>query len=288
MDSYFIDDSEDGYGQVFVPRGPWQPSYTDLVEKQQIAVVRLSASAGWQGSDLQFLQELPNLRGIEVYSPEVRDASVIGSLHRLQLVGLDCKLRTRIDFGALRELEVVKATWAGAIEGVLECAGLKHLNLSNWPASDLDSLARLTQLAKLLLTSRKLTSLRGIDVLGALEWLDLDSCPKLTSVEGIQACQSIWHLELTSCKAIHKISPIGELGSLRELHLDENGEIESLEPLRHCRLLERLSFFGTTRVVDGKLSAVEELPRLKTLRFAPRRHYDRSRDDILHTTRHNQ
>jgi len=284
MRGYFVDDSEDGYGQVFVPRGPWQADYNNVIEKQQIGVVRLSAAMGWRGTDLDFLRGLPNLRGVEIYSPEIRDASVIASLHELRLVGLDCDLRTPIDFSGLVELEVVKARWAGAIKSVLKNSAVKHLNLSNWPSDDLESLASMTRLAKLQLTSRKLTSLRGIGALKSLEWLDLHACPKLTSVEGIRGCQSIWHLEVTSCKAVHEISEIGELGALRELHLDDNGEIESLGPLRRCKLLEKLSFFGTTRILDGKISAVEGLPRLETLRFAPRRHYDRTRDDIIRGT----
>ena len=281
MGAYFIDDSEDGYGKVFVPRGPWQPGYTDLVGKEHIPVVRLSAAMGWRGTDLHFLRELSNLRGVEIYAPEVRDASVIASLHGLQLVGLDCDLRTPIDFGELQELEVVKARWTGAIRSLLHSSGLKHLNLSNWPGDDLESLGSMSRLTKLQLTSRKLRSLRGIDALKSLEWLDLHACPKLTSLEGIRCCRSITHLEVTSCKAVHEISEIGELGALRELHLDDSGELESLEPVRGCQLLEKLSFFGTTRILDGKISALEDLPRLKTVRFAPRRHYDRTRDAIV-------
>lgn len=280
MEAYLIDDSEEGYGQVFVPRGPWQPGYTDLVGQKRIPVVRLSAAMGWRGADLHFLRELPNLRGVEIYAPEVRDVSVIASLHRLQLVGLDCDLRTPIDFGELQELEVVKARWSDAIRSLLHIAGLKHLNLSNWPGYDLESLGSMSRLQELLLTSRKLRSLRGIDALKSLEWLDLHACPKLTSLEGIRCCRFMTHLEVTSCKAVHEISEIGELGALRELHLDNNGELESLEPIRQCHLLEKLSFFGTTRILDGRISALEDLPRLKTVRFAPRRQYDRTRDAI--------
>jgi Leucine-rich repeat (LRR) protein len=168
----------------------------------------------------------------------------------------------------------------GAISSVLRNSGLKHLNLSNWPFDDLEALALMTRLTKLLLTSKKLVSLRGIDALISLKWLDLHACQRLKSIEGIQACQSISRLEITSCKAVHDISELGELGALVELHLDDGGEIESLDPLQRCTLLEKLSFFGGTRIRDGKISAIEGLPRLKTLCFAPRRHYDRTRDAV--------
>jgi hypothetical protein len=285
MGDYFFDDSEDGYGRVFVPRGPWEPAYRELVAKENVAVVRLSAAMGWRGSDLGFLQELRELKGVEVYSSEVRDASVIGTLSKLRLVGLECELRRPIDFTALPELEVVKATWKSALDSLLQCSGLRHLNLVNWPGADFRLLVKMTQLAKLQITSRKLSALRGIAALQALEWLDLHACPKLSSLEEIQSCTSLRHLEITSCKGVRDISPSGDLRLLRELHLDDGGDIETLLPIQECKLLERLSFFGTTRIADGRLSVLELLPSLQTLRFAPRRHYDRTREELLYGKR---
>jgi hypothetical protein len=282
MVNYSFDQSEDGYGRVFVPHGPWERGYNALVVKEQIAVVRLSAAMGWRGTDLEFLKELGELRGIEIYSLDVRDATVIGSLRHLRLVGLECDLRAPIDFTALSKLEVVKATWKRALEGLLQCSQLKHLNLVNWPGASLRALANMTRLAKLQITSRKLSALSPISSFQELEWLDLCACPKLTSLEDVRSCAGLRRLDVTSCKAIRDISPIGSLVLLRELHLDEDGDIESLLPLQACKQLEKLSFFGTTRIVDGRVSVVEALPHLRTLRFAPRRHYDRTRDEILH------
>lgn len=281
MTDYILDESDDGYGRVFVPRGPWQPGYNDLIAKQRIPVVRLSTAMGWRGTDVQFLRQLYDLRGVEIYSPDVRDVSAIASLRNLCVVGLDCDLKVPVELSQLSELRVVKATWKSALKSVLQCSGLKHLNLTNWPDVDLRSLASMTRLAKLQLTSRKLVSLRGITAFSALEWVDLHACPKLESIDEIRACAGVSHLEVTSCKGVRDISAIGELGSLRELHLDNDGDIETMIPLQRCKLLERLSFFGDTRVIDGKLSVLEQLPRLTTLVFAPRRHYDRTRSEIL-------
>ena len=266
---------------MLVPRGPWTPRYTDLVRQQQVPVVRLSESAGWRGTDVRFLLELPELRGVEIYAWQVRDASVIATLRNLRLVGLECDLRVPIDFGQLPELEVVKARWNGAIQDVLNNPNLEYLNLSNWPMEDLQRLESMDRLARLALTSRKLRSLRGIDALKSLGWLDLYACPSLTSLEGIQNCQSMSRLDVSSCRAVHEISEVGELGSLRELELNNNGDLESLEPLRRCQSLERVSFFGTTRILDGKISVLEELPRLKKVVFGRRRHYDRKREELI-------
>jgi hypothetical protein len=278
---YFVDESEDGFGRVFVPRGPWRPAYLELVKERQVEGVRLSAAMGWSGTGVEFLGALPHLKGVEIYSPEVHDASVIGSLSQLQLVGLDCNLRAPIDFRRLSQLEVLKARWTEAIKSVLENDRLRRLNLSHWPGVDLGAIRLMPRLSRLQLTSATLASLGGIGALKSLEWMDLHRCPKLASLDGVQLCQTLWHLEITRCKAVHEISALGALPELRELHLDDNGEIDSLEPIRGCKFLERVSFLGTTCIRDGRISALEELPALKTLRFTPRAHYDRTRESIL-------
>lgn len=281
MREYLLDETDGGYGRVFVPCGPWKPTYGELVAREKVAAVRLSAAMGWRGSDLGFLEDLPELRSVEVYSWDVRDASAISTLRKLRLVGLQCNLRRPIDFMALRELEVVKATWKPALESLLQCSHLKHLNLMNWPSVDFQPLAKLTRLAKLQITSRQLSDIRGISALQSLEWLDLHSCPNLSPIEDIRSCVNLRHLEMTSCKRVSNIAPVGDLRLLHALHLDGGGNIQSITPLRGCPLLEVLSFFGTTRIEDGQLSVIEMLPHLRTLRFAPRRHYDRKREDLL-------
>ncbi len=272
MGDYFFQESEDGYGRVFVPKGPWRPEYNELIARQKVKVVRLSDSMGWKGPDVDFLAELHFLEGVEIYSWDVRDASVIGLMNQLRLVGLQCDLRKQIDFSALRRLEVVKATWKKQLSGVLQCRELKHLNLTNWPQEDLEALEGMRKLAVLQLTSRKLTSLDGISKLAALERLDLHACPKLTSLAASRSCARIHHLEISSCRGVSNLSAVGTLQALRVLALDDCGDIDSLTPIQSCRDLETLSFLGTTRVLDGDLALISDFPRLRKLRFAPRRH----------------
>ena len=142
----------------------------------------------------------------------------------------------------------------------------------------------MARLERLDLTSRKLISLRGVESLQSLQWLDLYACTKLDALDPIGLCPKIRHLAITSTKRFKDISPIGSLESLRVLHLDDDGEFESLKPLLRCTLLEELSFFGTTRITDGKISVLEQFKHLRTLRFTPRRAYDRTRKEILAET----
>lgn len=284
MSEYFVESEErtgHRYGRVLVLRGPWKPEFASYMGREGIDGLRLSASVGWKGADLQVLSELSFLRSLEIYSQEVRDCSVIGSLKELRLLGLECDLRGSIDFEPLAKLEVVKVTWAKALEGVLRCEQVSHFNVSNWPDLDLFRLAQLIRLRELLVTSRKLDSLRGISVFNLLERLDLHGCPKLTTLEGVDSCRRLTSFSLSACKAVGDVSVLASLTGLREVELDSCGEIRSLSPLAALRGLERLSFDGDTRILDGDLSFIEALPALRTLVFAPRRSYNRTRTELM-------
>lgn len=158
---YWLTESEEGFGTVFVPRGPWRSAYNDLMETKNVQVIRLSYSAGWREADVGFLAQFPNLRGAEIYSWEVRDVSVLERLSQLRVLGLECDLRKPVDLSKLPMLEVVFATWKKALDSLFQCSGLWYLNVVNWPAEDLQPLAAMAKLERLRLSSRKLLSDRG-------------------------------------------------------------------------------------------------------------------------------
>ncbi len=276
-----IRESEHGFGRVFIPSGLWKPEYSTFLRSEGIDGLRLSNSAGWKGSDLQFLSELPFLRSLEIYSWGVRDCSALSSLSELRLVGLECDVRGSVDFGPLGKLEVVLLSWAKAIEGVLQCRRIRNLNVSKWPGVDLMSLTEMEELRELNVSSQKLHSLDGISEFSLLESLDLDRCPKLTSLEGVESCHRMTSFSLSSSKAVVDISVLARCKSLRVVELDSCGAIESLAPLAALHDLERLSFDGDTRVLDGDLSFVESLPKVRELVFAPRGSYNRTRKGLL-------
>lgn len=278
--AYQIRDSEHGLGRVFIPCGPWQSSFGDVIRRERIAGLRLSDSMGWRGHGLQFVAELPLLQSFELYSWQVSDASILSSLSELRLLGVEADLRGELDFGPLSKLEVALLRWVKPLEGVTNCRQLRHFNVSSWPDADLARLAQLTKLQVLHLYSRKLQSLRGIAAFPHLERLDLHGCPKLTSLEGVETCRRLTSVSLSACR-IDAVSIMATLPSLRTLALDSCGDLKTLSPLTELRELESLSFNGNTRVLDGDLSVLERLPKLRALVFAPRRSYNRTRLQLL-------
>jgi hypothetical protein len=71
------------------------------------------------------------------------------------------------------------------------------------------------------------------------------------------------------------------LVNLRFLGISECGEVESLAPIGSLDQLEVLYAWGSTRIVDGDLSPLARLPRLKELSVRDRRDYKPRVADLL-------
>jgi len=119
-----------------------------------------------------------------------------------------------------------------------------------------------------------MTSLEAIADLSKLEKLELFGFRKLDSLNGIERLTSLRSLTLDGCSLLSDLKPLSELSNLE--HLDVSGwkSITTLSPLRSLDKLRAFCFAGErTKVVDGDLSPLEDLPQLSMLMFGPRQHY---------------
>ncbi|MES0883618.1 hypothetical protein [Roseibium sp. SCP14] len=280
-DEYFIWHDERDNHRYLVLKGPWQSRFKPVMEQFCATGLRLSRSLGWQNEPLTFLEELPELTGLEIYDWDVKDLTPLASLPGLQTLGLQCRFASAPDFLSFSRLQNVYITWRPRAEALLLHEGLTRLSVENYPGDDLTPLARLNRLKELRLTSRKLSSLLGIGNLPALKRLDLYSCPKLSSVEPLTACNRLKTLEIETCKQIGSLNGIEALSKLKTLHLINCGKLPTLRPLAGLRELERFHFHENTTILDGDLSVLLELPSLAAVSFADKSSYRPRRDEVL-------
>lgn len=267
-------------GRCLVLTSSWTDDFIKVIEKEKIDVLRLSDSAGWSGDDLSFLEHTPTLRGIEIYSWNIKDITPISHLNKLEYIGLQCEFSKAPDFNEFESLKICKLLWRPKAKSVLNCSKLTLLNISNYPFENLQSISEMKQLQRLQLTSKKLVSLEGIESLEKLEILDIANSSKLSSLEGVDKCTHLKNVEFESCKNVSDISLLGTLEELRKLHIIDCAKLGSLSTLASCSNLEELYFTGSTNVEDGDLNIVDELPNLKKMWFADKRHYSHKRDEI--------
>lgn len=279
-DRFFIDDAENDMGRCLVLTAPWSDDIKLTIEKENISVLRLSQSAGWKGEDISFLTELPNLRGVEVYSWGVKDLSPLKGLRKLEYLGLQCEFTKAPDFSDFKSLKICKLFWRPKAKTVFSCSGLVLLNIVNYPYNDLTNIECMGGLQRLQLTSKKLASLSGIEKFTSLSKLDLADCFKLENLSGVEICQQLETIELEGCRKIQDISLLGELENIKNLALTDCGKICSLQSLSKCLFLENICFVGDTVIEDGMLAPLLDIPQLKKMWFVDKKHYSHKRDHV--------
>lgn len=260
---------------------PWSDDFKSIIDKENIAMLRLSQSAGWNGNYISFINYLPSLSGVEIYSWGVKDITPLESISNLEYLGLQCEFTKAPDFSKLKKLKVLKALWRPKAKTIFSCDELNLLNIVNYPSENLTELNRMSLLRRLQLTSKKIKSLSGIEELSSLSILDLADCPKLEDLSGIDKCQQIEIVEIENCKRVYDIAILSELKNLKEIVLIDCGTVKSLRPLAHSQSLESIPFIGDTTIEDGDLTSLLDIPTLKKMWFANKCHYTHTREQVM-------
>lgn len=262
----------DGFPGLYVKHGGWRSEYSDLIRKNNL----LALSVAVVESDLGFLEDHRDLRLLTLNAAAVADLRPLEGLRRLQMLTLNLPGRPRgeLDFTAMPELRELGLYWNSGFDSLFDASGLEKLWLFNPPDPDLHRLRRLKRLTRLELSQgRKLMSIEGIESLSSLAFLGLYGQQGLESLAGIERAKTLRELNIESCKRLRAIHALAGLEGLEVLGLKNCGEIESLHPLTALQDLGALYAWESTNVLDGDLSPLLALPRLRILAMQSRRSY---------------
>ncbi|MEM7262109.1 MAG: hypothetical protein AAF488_08970 [Planctomycetota bacterium] len=241
--------------------------------------IRLSSSAGWSDSNLEFLRDLPFLHGLDVYCWSLQDVEAIESLQELRHLGLEVESKHPLRFDNFPRLQSLLVTWRPGFESSLSTKSLRYLNVERFPYRTLEEF-QLPHLERLDLSSRDLGALTGLEACSQLKSLDLLGRPALTSIEALQNLPALEVISIDGSKELKDLTPLARCQKLRRLVLENCGSIESLSFLEPLEELTHLFFLGDTTIDDGDLSAATRLPQLKELRFRDRPSYSHSYEEL--------
>jgi hypothetical protein len=262
-----------------VLKGDWQSEMADIMRAENIRALTVSGYAGWNGSDLDFLRDIPFLERLSLivlnrvkiegiyFLPELKDLSV----------GYNKK---RIDFTRFPHLERLSLGWCSGYESLFECQSLRDIAISRLPDHQMASLSRLPNLENLALSSYQSTDLRSLPHLHQLLRLSLITCNRLRYLTGLERCPNVLVVWIEQAKSLGDISAITALEVLRTLVLRDCPQIESIKPISDLQNLEAVALDATTRILDGDLSPLVSLPRLRNAGFKNRPHYSNRSEEF--------
>src|SRR3954452_11844485 len=198
-----------------------------------------------------------------------------GAWAGLEEISVQAAADAVLDLAVLPRLRSIAGTWP-LIEPTLSAVtGLERA--VTWMFADIDLHAFRDHVALKSLTIKDapfMESLSGLGGLPDLAALTIVAAPRLHEINDVaELALSLRKLTFEECVRIEAIDDVEPLAGLRFLGISESGDIASLAPIETLAQLEAFYAWGSTRIVDGDLSPLARLSRLKEIRMRNRRSY---------------
>jgi hypothetical protein len=276
---------EDGkYGRRAVITSSWHEVMTSYLLANHVVELELNDGKGWRGANIDFLEQLPELRSFQILDFPISSVEPIHFLKKLRVLQVSTYCRTEIRFSSFPQLEECSLEWRPKADSLFECTTLKKLFVNRYRGRDTEPFGRLIELQDLAILNAPVANLNGLRSLERVRNLRLAVLTKLTSLDGIEALVNLEQLDINTCRRIRSIEAVRFLPKLRKLFVDNSGEIESLKPIRELRNLEAVIFYESTNILDGDLSPLLNRPNLTRVSFQNRRHYSHRREQFARST----
>ena len=268
------------YGVRGVVTSAWSEAIARSLHEKSIAELELNHAKGWQGNDISFLSVFPKLRSFKIIDLTISSVEPVHFLRELQSLDVITYCKTELRFATFPSLKECGLEWRPKAVSVFDCKTLKKLFVNRYSGKNVDPFARLTNLESLAILNAPIENLHGLSALRSLRSLRLANLKKLASLEGIGGLIDLEELEVHTCRSIGSIEALASLTKLRTLDINNDGAIASLKPLEKLRLLERVTFYESTNILDGDLSPLKMQKNLSRVAFQNRRHYSHQREEF--------
>lgn len=275
-----IEFSEGKYGLKAVIKSAWHPSFSGILLNREVQELELNAAKGWAGDNINFLMEFASLKSLIIIDMRLKNIEPIHELKALNTLKIITYAKTPIEFKNFPFLKSCDFEWIKGSESLFDSTTLINLSINRCKIKDSLMFSNLTDLEKLTLLNCDFESTEGLSTLHKLTYLSLANLKLLTSLAGINQLPSLLELEIQKCKNLRSITEIFEIKRLEKLLLIDMGPIQSIKGIEHLINLESFFFYDSTNVLDGDLSSLKSLQKLKHISFQNRKHYNLKREDF--------
>lgn len=271
--AYIFEDTPEG--RSLVVTGRWSEAAERALERGEADGLVLNYARGFSGGSLDFLDARWPLRRLRVLDRSIVDLDPIGRLAGLEELSVQAAAEAVLDLEPLPRLRSVSGEWALIGRTLSAVAELE--SVITWMFGDVDLHAFRDHVALKTLTIKDapyLESLAGLGNLPDLAALTIFGAWRLHEIGEVgELSDSLRELKFEGCPRIDSIEVVESLVGLRFLGISEAGDIASLAPVRSLAQLETFYAWGSTRILDGDLSPLAQLPQLKEIRMRNRRGY---------------
>lgn len=275
---YVVEDRAQGPTLVVTSR--WSAAAEAALEDPAVDGLELNYARGYAGEDLSFLSDDLGIRRLQVLDRTLTDLTGVAEMRSLVELRVDSAPGTRLDVSGLASLRLLAADWE-QVEGLDGPEQLHELVIAGYDAEDLTPLSDVRGLRVLELLGRpKVRSLAGVEQQRDLTSLKVANARQLDDFEPLGALDGLRQILFESVPGFDRLDRVRSHPHLRDLGFSDCGSIASLKPLQGLDELEYIGASGSTRVEDGDLSPLLQLPNLRHLEMQNRRTYDPAVKDV--------
>lgn len=263
-------------GVDVVVRGAWSAGSRDAITSGQADGLDLNYAKGYSENNLEFLRGLP-IRRLQLLARTYRDIEPVYSLgDTLESLRIQVDPRTSVELDRLPRLRLVSAKWGQLRKTFASASAVEEIYVHSYEEDDLRPLVGSSRVQKIVMKDYpKVRSLNGVDEFPNLEHLGIFLARRLDDISALSKVRSspLKRLELEACRHVTTFEPVAGLTSLEFLNMSENSEYPTAEPLASLQHLRKLYLHSSTRIGDGNLAPIADLPGLRDLRMQSRKHY---------------
>lgn len=260
--------------------GEWRDSFRKALLDCGAVELELNDGKGWFGNNVDFLQNLEFLKSLIIRRLPLKSIDAIHQLTKLRHLELSTYADSPVDFSVFPNLEDCWFEWINGSESLFRCSKLKSLGVNRLNKKSSQPFSELKNLECLSILNAAIEELDGIFQLTHLRQLRLANLRRVKTLHGITHLTKLTELEIDNCLGISSITDVFTLKTLRRLHLLNIGTIDSIKGIEGLIQLESFVFDESTNIVDGDLSPLLKLARLKVIAFKNRRHYSHRREQF--------
>lgn len=271
---YFFE--EEPEGRNLVVTGPWSDAAAQALARGEADGLVLNYARGFEGGDIEFLDQGLGVRRLDLLDRGIADLGPIrGLADSLEELSVQAADGAELDLAALPHLRAVAGEWALIRDTLGSVDELRSVITWRFGEVDLHAFRDHVGLERLTIKEAPyLETLSGIGDLPELALLEIVLARRLSDISDVAGfAESLREFKLETCPAISAVDDVEPLANLRFFGVSECGDIESFAPLSALLELEELYAWGSTRIVDGDLSPLAQLPNLREIRMRDRRGY---------------
>jgi internalin A len=219
-----------------------------------------------QHIDFSFLNEIPNLSGLECRMNIAKNTD-LGPLYKLKkLTQLAWPARTtpEVDLSYFPGLEYLSFRHRTSTRGWQTLSKLRTLRLSVSGEEDLKFLKHLESLVRLEVADSDIKSMSGIERLNHLQRIDIFILSKLMDISTIAKCKNLKYLYVENTKNLTDFSPLAKSASIETLKL-----LTPIDSVSFVPRMKSLKSFFSRAINSNDLSPLLQAKSLNYLDIYP-------------------